>query len=230
MKKLIFLFSLLFLFNGCSESDSNPETPKTPTVANLVFPFENYLCNEGSNLTLTESTVLFEWEASEYTDSYELFITNLTSNKSSFYQISNTTLSVVILRGTPYEWYVISKSNSSSNTSQSETWQFYNAANGVQSYAPFPAEIISPAMAETITNSPSEITLDWEGRDVDDDIVAYDIYLGTETSPTLFKSNVSESILNNVSVSTNTIYFWKIVTIDSMNNKSYSTISQFKIE
>ena len=229
MKKIIYLLSLLFVLFGCEKDDSLPELPKNPTAVHLVFPYENSLCNEGTNLTPNESTVLFEWETGKNTDTYELHIKNLNSGNSTIYQTSKNKYSVVLPRGTPYEWYILSLSNTVNETVQSAVWKFYNADDGVQSYAPFPAEIISPAMAATITNSSDEITLDWEGNDVDDDIVAYDLYFGIENTPLLFKSSLTESILNNVPVSLNTVYFWKITTIDSRGNKSNSDIYQFKI-
>lgn len=229
MKKLICLLSLLFIIFGCEKDDTSPDIPKEPTAVNLVFPYESSLCNEGTNVTSNESTVLFEWKNGENTDTYKLNIKNLDSGKNSIYETSNNKYAVILLRETSYEWHIISLSNTVNETAQSSVWKFYNAGEGIQSYTPFPAEIISPTMAETITNSPSEITLDWEGDDVDDDIVSYNLYFGTEKTPILFKSNLKESILNNVQVSLNTIYYWKIMTIDSRGNKSNSETYQFKI-
>jgi hypothetical protein len=188
------------------------------------------LCNEGLSITSNESSVLFEWESGNNTDNYELRIENLTTGNISTHQTSNTEISVSLKRATSFAWYVVSKSNSVSETAQSVTWKFYNAGEGVESYAPFPAEIISPAMAETITTAPSEITLDWNGSDVDGDITGYDVYFGTTTTPGIIENDLRESILINVPVSSNTIYFWKIITIDARGNKSDSGVYQFKIQ
>jgi hypothetical protein len=111
--------------------------------------------------------------------------------------------------------YKINILYSVSETAQSSTWRFYNAGDAVESYAPFPAEIISPTMAESISTSDNVITLDWIGSDIDDDIIGYDVYFGTSTTPEIIESDLNESILNNVSIVSNTIYYWKIITKDA---------------
>lgn len=229
MKKDLTIICFLFILLACSDDDSFPDLPKIPSATKLVFPFESSVCNEGTNITATESTVLFEWEEGVYTDNYELKLRNLATNDLSSHNSTDPEISIVLKRGTPYEWYVISTSNSVIETAQSTTWKFYNADEAIESYAPFPAEIISPTMAETISTTASEITLDWNGSDVDDDIVGYDVYFGTSTSQEIIQNDLNESILNNVPISLNTIYYWKIITKDSRGNTSDSGIYQFKI-
>ncbi|MCK5209994.1 MAG: hypothetical protein KAQ79_18295, partial [Cyclobacteriaceae bacterium] len=95
--------------------------------------------------------------------------------------------------------------------------------------APFPAEIITPSMAETITSSPSKITLDWNGSDVDNDIIGYDLYFGTTNPPDLFESNLQESVQTDVQVESDSIYYWSVTTKDAHGNSSDSGIFQFKI-
>ena len=228
MKKALFLLCLLLLLYGC-EKKPVLIIPENPTKAILVFPYENSACNEGTNLTILESTVLFEWEAGKNSDKYELMLKSLSTGAITTCETSNTEVPVILKRATPYAWYVISKSNSVSDTARSATWKFYNAGDGIKSYAPFPAEIISPAMAATISTASSVITLDWNGSDVDGDITGYDVYFGTIAAPGIFKSDQPESILLNVPIASKTIYFWKIVTKDSRGNKSDSGVYQFKI-
>jgi len=228
MKKIL-LFILINLV-ACNKDDSFPELPKVPSAVKLVFPFESSVCNEGAYISPTESTVLFEWEEGLYTDRYELILRNLETNEISSHLVDNTEIPIVLKRGIPYEWYIISTSNSVFETAQSSLWRFYNAAEAIKSYAPFPAEIISPFMSETISTTSNEITLDWNGNDVDDDIVSYDVYLGTSSTPDIIQNDHTESILNNVPISSSTIYYWKIITRDSRGNTSDSGVYQFKIE
>ena len=232
MKYRLIIFSLCIMQFACSKSSdtSDVEEIKNPTSVNLIFPHENSLCNEGTNLTLVESTVLFEWHASDNTDNYVLNLKNLSTGISTNQQSTSTEISIVISRETPYEWYVISQSNSVNETAKSTIWQFYNAGEGVQSYAPFPAEIVFPLMAETINTTASEITLDWIGSDVDDDIIGYDIYIGTTNTPNVYLNDVVESTINNFPITFDTIYYWKIITKDSQGNSSDSGLFQFKIE
>ena len=233
MKNTLLIICLFFLQYGCSSDGTGNNDPdsanRDPDIANLIFPYESSLCNEGTNVTPTQSTVLFEWEASSNTDSYTINLKNLSNGDISSNQTSATEIPIVLNRATPYEWFIISESNTVGATAQSEIWQFYNAAEGIQTYAPFPAEIISPLMAETITTTLNEITLDWNGSDVDDDIVGYNIYFDTASIPEIFQSNLIESNLN-VSITTNTIYYWKIITKDSQGNSSDSGVYQFKIQ
>jgi hypothetical protein len=198
-------------------------------MANLIFPYENSLCTEGTNVTQLESTVLFEWEKDQYTDNYELKLKNLNTGDLSSHKTNSTEISITLKLATPYEWYIISTSNSVSEIVQSATWRFYNAGVAIESYAPFPAEIISPTMAEIITTTESEINLNWSGSDVDNDIIGYDVFFGRTTTPEIIKSDLNESILKNVSITPNTIYYWKIITKDSHGNKSDSGVYQFKI-
>ena len=225
MKKLLLLICLPIFIQSCSDES----LAESPTMAKLIFPFENSLCNEGTNITPTESTVLFEWEEGVFTDNYELILKNIDSGVETSYLTSNTEIPIVLSRGSPYEWYIISTSNSVSESAQSSTWRFYNAGDATESYAPFPAEILSPAMAETLTTSAITITLDWNGSDIDNDIIGYDVYFGTSTTPSILLSDLNESILNNVSIASNTIYYWKIITKDSRGNSSDSGVFQFKI-
>ncbi len=231
MKKALPFLIILLLVYGCKKDDPKPDdTPEIPAAVALVFPYENSLCNEGTNVTDTLSTVLFEWVADDYSDEYELNVENLTTGVTSIHQTENTEFPVVLNRATPYSWHVISKSTSVADTAHSITWKFYNAGVAIESYAPFPAEIISPGMAVTISAPTGEVALDWNGSDVDGDIVGYDVYFGTTTPPGISESGITESILNNVSVTPGIIYFWRVITTDSHGNTSDSGIYQFKVQ
>jgi len=228
MKNVVFILSCIFLLTNCG-GDDILMIPENPSIAKLIFPYENSLCTEGMNITSTESTVLFEWEKDMYTDNYELKLKNLNTGTVTTHNTNSTAVSIVLDLGTPYEWYIISTSNTVLETAQSRVWRFYNAGIAIESYTPFPAEIISPAMAETITTTENEINLDWSGTDVDGDIIGYDVFFGTTDNPNIIESDLDESILKNVSITSNTIYYWKIITKDSHGNKSDSGIYQFKI-
>ena len=82
-------------------------------------------------------------------------------------------------------------------------------------------------MAQTF-NSTNQITLQWNGNDVDNDITAYDIYFSSSNPPILDVSSITENELT-VSVSPGTIYYWKVLTYDSAGNSSDSGVYQFRI-
>lgn len=223
---LLFIFTV-FALSACKKDDKT--IPLNPTQVNLIFPFENSECTGGTDTTETESTVLFEWTSGQNVDEYELVLTNLTSGDSTIHTTIELNISITIKRATPYSWYILSKSNSTSTTAKSTIWKFYNAGDALTYYAPFPAEIVSPIMAERITTTANVITLDWIGSDVDGDIVSYDVYFGTSSQPEIIENDIEESILNNVAISSNTVYYWEIVTKDARGNTSNSGIYQFRI-
>ena len=227
MKKIIFIFCLVFLQYGCDKDSTDPDIINNPSIVTLVFPFENSLCNVGTDVTPTESTVLFEWQASANTNSYTLVVKNISTGDSASHQTTNTELAVTIARATQHQWYVIS--NALPQTAQSAKWSFYNAGEGVQSYAPFPASNMNPPFAVTLaTTSQSFVDLSWVGSDIDNDIEGYDVYFGTTTSPEIYVNDQSESQVDNVPIEANTIYYWKVITKDSQGNTSDSGLYQFK--
>lgn len=227
------MFGLIIFMLGCSNpSDGNPENGSgnggsrdEPTGVLLVFPNEDSLCNEGTDLTPTESTVFFEWEPNDNALNYILSIENLSTGIVSLYETEDFIYPVTIERAQPFRWFV--SYDFLGETKESAIWNFYNAGPGVQTYAPFPAEIISPTMAQSIP-SINSVTLNWNGNDVDNDIIDYDVYFGVNNPPSL---NTSATVANQLTVSVvpGTIYYWKVITKDAAGNTSESGVYQFRV-
>jgi hypothetical protein len=221
MKKYLFLCLLGVTLLSCKK------TVPAPTKAILSLPNNNEACTNGTILSPTLSTILFKWTASQNVESYELTIKNLESGLVTTQTTTALELPVALTRNTPYSWFVTAKSSKTDATAQSEVWKFFNVGEALSFYAPFPADMISPKMAQRITPTAGKITLDWTGSDVDNDIVNYDIYLGTTASPPLLKSNQVESILSDVAVNNATTYYWKVITRDSKGNTSDTGVFVF---
>jgi hypothetical protein len=132
-------------------------------------------------------------------------------------------------RNKPYSWFVKSGSSLTTATAQSDTWKFYNSGPAAVNYAPFPADLIAPALAQSITAVGGKIAISWAGNDVDNDIESYDVYLSDTTTPTLLASGVTTNSLNDVVVVSGKQYYWKIITNDKKGNKSESGVNYFKI-
>ncbi len=229
--KLLFLaigYTLLNCSSGGGDNDPDPTPTPPPSAASLVFPLNNSECTQGTNETSTQSTITFDWSDSANTDSYQLVLKNLVTQSISNYNSSVSELDITIAKGTPFSWYIISKANGTSQTAQSATWKFYNAGNAVTSYAPFPAELIAPNMGAALESSVSNVTLDWEGSDIDNDITEYDILFDT-TSPPITNLNTTTASTINVTVASGNTYYWRILTRDSQDNSSISEIFQFKV-
>lgn len=211
---------------GDNGPDPTPVTP--PTAATLVFPLNNSECTQGTNVTSTQSTITFDWSDSANTDSYQLVLKNLETQNISNYNSTVSEKDIAIAKGTPFSWYVISKSNNTTQTAQSPTWKFYNAGEAVSSYTPFPADLISPVMGSSFDPVTTKVTLKWEGNDLDNDISGYDILFGTANPPSSNPETTTSTEIEVTVVSGNT-YYWRVITKDSQNNSSNSEIFQFKV-
>ncbi len=224
MKKIIYIFILLAVI-GCSKND----TPNSPEAVVLLFPLENSECTTGESINQTTRIITFEWEASKYTDSYELTVENLLTNTSQVVSTNETFVELPVEKGVPFSWSVISENTDVYETATSEEWRFYNA--GAQtSYAPFPAEILYPNSGESVFKDTSdEITLIWEGADVDSDIDGYEVYFSNANPPTVLVGTTNSTTSQlNVVVASETIYYWQIKTLDSEGNSSTSGVYSFR--
>ncbi|SDM58385.1 hypothetical protein SAMN05421813_11644 [Daejeonella rubra] len=229
MRYLSILILLCSVAWSCKKS-SNTEPVKQPGKAVLLFPAQNEACTSGTIISDTQSSIEFKWNRSDNTDSYDLVLKNLETGISSTYpSAANNQLNINLSRNTPYSWYIISKSAANGTPAQSEVWKFYNAGPASIFYAPFPADGMVPLMGASVTATGGKITLDWNGSDADNDIISYNVYLGTTTSPTLLSGNLVNSVLNDVTVLSNTTYYWKVLTKDSKGNTSDSGNYQFQV-
>lgn len=227
----LLIITTIFILMGCGGKKSNPiPQPLAPTAVLLGTPQQNSVCIIGTIVSATQSTVIFGWSSSEFTDSYDLTVTNLLTGTSITQNFTATSGSLSLLRNTPYSWYVTSKSNTSTSTAQSSTWKFYNAGAGTVTYAPFPAAIISPTFEQMVTTTTGTVNLTWAGSTVTTGTtLTYDVYFGTTNTPVVLKSSITDSFLNGVAVTSKTTYYWRIITKDTAGNASDSGLYQFSV-
>ena len=221
---LLLLFGVLLI--GCKKKSS----PKPPEIATLVFPNKNSECTTGRDLNQTTSEVEFKWMASNHTESYVLRVTNINTNITQTITTTAISAKLPIAKGEPFSWVVRSKNTKVTETAVSESWRFYNA--GFQTtYAPFPAEPIEPKNGTSIFKDiNNEVTLEWNGADIENDIDGYELYFSTTSPPEiLIASPSSDQNSEKVSVSSNTNYYWKVITKDGEGNSSDSGIFVFKV-
>jgi hypothetical protein len=230
MKKLSYIiFALSFILAGCgSKNNPAPDLP-SPDKALLIFPEKDAICTTGTLVSATTSSLTLKWNAANNTDSYDVTVKNLLTGTLTTQTTTKTELTVNLLVNTPYSWVVTSKSSKVNKPATSDTWKFYNSGPGIVSYAPFPAEIVAPNFKQNVTATNGKVTLDWNGSDVDGDIVSYDVYFDTKNSPAIFKAGVTDSILNDVAVTSGSTYYWRVITKDSKGNSSDSGVFQFTV-
>lgn len=225
MKQLLTLFFVLLII-ACGK-----DSPKPPEAAKLSFPAQNSECTTGISLNNTTSQVEFRWLAAKHADTYQLKFTNVLTNTS----VTNTptealSVRVPLLKGVPYQWTITTRNNETQDIAISEAWYFYNA--GTQTtFPPFPAQISEPVSGGSVSRDlNNEVTLGWTGADVDNDIASYEVYLDTVSNPQLLIASPSLSINEiQASVEANTIYFWRVVTIDREGNTSDSGTYSFRV-
>lgn len=223
----VLLLLLAVFITSCGGKHNDPAIIN-PTASLLIFPDKDAACIVGANVSATQSTVSFIWQSAATADTYDITIKDLISGNTITKSSTSAKLNVVLALNTPYSWFVTSKVNGNSNTVKSDTWRFYNSGPGVSAYAPFPAEIVSPIADQKINAVSGSLTLTWSGKDIDNDIVDYDVYFGSSATPTLLKANITDSKLV-VPVTSKQTYYWKIITRDSKNNTSDSGLFKFSV-
>jgi hypothetical protein len=235
MRRCIFFILLILIISGCIKKKSATSSTTTTTVAvpgkpTLTTPANNSICISGTTVSLTESQVLFTWSSTVNTNSFDLVLKNLLTNTSTTTNTTDTKATVTLTRNTPYSWYVSAKQNSSTTTTQSDTWKFYNSGAGTISYAPFPAEIVAPTYGQMIAAVNNKVDLSWKGSSVDNNITGYNVCFGTGTNPPIIKTGVTDTFLSGVVVTTNTTYYWRVITVDSNGNYTDSGLYQFNVQ
>ena len=204
-----------------------PQVP-TPGKSSLSAPENNEVCYEGEEVDDSNSEVTFSWDASSDTDSYDLVITNQeTSQSQTESGITSTSKAVTLATNVSYSWKVVSKANDTSDTTESDTWQFYLAGDGQENYAPFPATILSPTSGAALDSNNGSITLSWEGNDPDEgDSLTYTIYLDeVDGLQDPIEEDSSETELE-VSVESGTTYYWRVKTSDGKSS-SFTLVYSF---
>lgn len=214
--------------DGGDDGGSNPNPIPAPSSTTLIFPDNNEECTEGEVINPTQSRVIFEWNDSQNTDSYQVNLLNLNTGATSLTSSTAASTPIILLRGVPYEWFVVSRANGTTETGTSPTWRFYNAGPGISNYAPFPAQAVAPSRGSTISAT-SSVILEWTGSDVDNDISSYSVSFGTENPPPVVESGITGTTLETDVQSGNT-YFWQVATEDTAGNVTGSEVFVFRVE
>jgi hypothetical protein len=224
--RFLYILIVAVVLLGCKKK----EAPVPPERAQLVFPERNSECTTGNDINAVTSQVEFSWLASNNTDTYELIVTNLDNgNKQDFRGLTGTTKKVPIAKGALFSWVVNSNNSMVLQVVSSSTWSFYNSGFDT-TYAPFPAEIVSPNMGISIFKDiNNEIELSWIGADVDNDIEGFEIYLSPQNPPENLIVSLSPNVnTQKVTVTENRVYYWRVITKDKEGNSSDSGVFEFR--
>ena len=242
LKYFTFLFTLTLISCGGGGGDDGGGSGgggggnviNPPGKSTLTAPANNKTCETGTSVSDTKSEVTFTWGASADTNTYDLKITDLNSstitNKTG---LSTTTTKSTLDKGVPYSWYITSKSTASTTTTKSDTWKFYLAGTGVVNYAPFPADLKTPASGSTVTrDGDGKVAFTWDGSDPDTgDTLKYTLYVDTtdgKQTPPAAQTDLTAKTAS-VALEAATTYYWRVKTSDGTNS-SYSIVYSFKTQ
>ena len=239
----LYILSFVLIISCSAEDDSGTSTPPpttqqptptpTPQVpapgkSSLSAPENNEICYEGEAVNESNSAVTFSWDTSSDTSSYDLQITNQETNETQTEGgITSTSKVVTLATDVSYSWKVVSKANDTSDTTNSDTWQFYLAGDGQENYAPFPATIISPTSGAAVDSNGGKVILSWEGNDPDEgDSLTYTVYFDNIDG---LQDPIEENTLDlskEVDAESGTTYYWRIKTSDG-SSSSFTLVYSF---
>ena len=226
MKKYIYFISILLFLSSCSkESSLEVKNEKPIVVSNLIYPTYNLLC--------VTNILDFKWEASSDPNGdnivYVLEISkdNLFLSIEKTYTVEIPTQRVTLETGVAYYWRVGVKEKDSENLSSdySEVSKLYTEGPGIVNHLPFSPELIAPQITSFLEGNTTNLV--WRAADVDNDVLSYDVYFGTENPPT--EKVASNQNQNNLSVDLKvaTTYYWKVDVNDGKGGVSIGQIWNF---
>ena len=120
MKKLDIIPKLLFAgytivllsCGGGGDGDGGdgggePNPIPAPLATTLIFPDNNEECTEGEVINPTQSRVVFEWNDSQNTDSYQVNVRNLNTGNNSLTSSTESSTPIILSEGsrTSGLWY-----------------------------------------------------------------------------------------------------------------------------
>jgi len=225
------IFSTVVLLSCGSDDDRGFLAPnpvlqnEAPTTPKLVFPTDN--------LTCTSDALEFTWNTATDTDGDELSYVIEVAAEDSFTTILFTAVTTeasktfTLLKGVTYYWRVKARDDKGSDSTYSATQSFFTEPEASINSLPSVPEVIAPGLGDRVSGS--TVTLDWDASDADNDALVYDVYFGTSASPVLIEENLTVSELE-VSVSSNTIYYWRVVVKDTQQNATMGQLWNFRTE
>lgn len=225
MKRALIIPVLVFFCLLTIQCAKDPKN-QVPTAVELIYPTNNLLC--------INNEIAFNW--SKATDpenddlSYNLIIatdremTNIVKNTT----VTTLQATVFLEKETAYYWKVDALDVNNNQGTASAVYAFYTKGNGVVNYAPFSAEIVSPANNSQQSTTTS-LSLIWDAADANtDDTLTYELYFGENTTLTLVDASLSEKT-KNVTVVSGKTYSWQVNVKDQNGAKSIGQIWSFTV-
>lgn len=206
------LLALIAIFSSCKESDTKP-----PTVS-IKYPTDGAI--------VEDTTVVITAVA---TDNVEVV-------KVEFY-VDEQPMGIDTMAPWLYEWnttvyedssthYIFARAyDEAENVGTSEIITVLVRVAGVNQPPNTPS---NPSPANGAIDQDVNLTLSWIGGDPDpEDIVTYDIYLGTSIPPQLEASDQPSTSYTPSTLGYNTTYYWKVIARDNQGDTAEGPIWSF---
>ena len=155
--RFILYLIIILLFVSCSK-EVIPEI-LNPQTSNLLSPANNETCLDGVSINDSQSDVNFSWTTTQNTVSYDVIVTNLTTQSQQTFSSNLNQTTISLTKAEPYSWKVKSLGEVGSTPAISEQWKFYLAGDAIVNYAPFPAELLSPRSGANVTPGVNNLSL-----------------------------------------------------------------------
>lgn len=203
-----------------------PEAQNTaPSVPGLVSPTPAQLC--------ISNTVVFGWNVSVDAESnnpivYQLQIAtdNLFTQNVITKEISTPTHTELLVKGKAYYWRVKATDSKGAASAYSTVSSFFTEGTAVTNHAPFLPQLVAPVANAIITLTTT--TLKWTGSDIDNDVLSYDVYLGTTSSPSTKVVDNKTTTSYDATLQATTIYYWKVVVKDAKGGETQGQVWSFR--
>jgi len=122
---------------------------------------------------------------------------------------------------TTYYWKIVAQ-DSNGGLTAGPLWNFTTIENTA------PYEPSAPYPTNGSIDIPITVVVNWTGGDPDpDDIVPYDVYFGTNSSPALVENNISDTSYAPGTLEYETTYYWQIVAWDNIGQSTESPLWEF---
>jgi len=206
-------FSIPFIPGAVAEPLTPPDKPSNPDPANgstdvSVSADLGWTCSDPDGDPLT----------------FDVYFGTVSPPPKLLSNISDTMYNPGTMSySTKYYWYIIAWDNHSEFTI-GEPWEFTTEVK--VNNPPNKPSILVPSNGST--NILLTQILSWTGGDPDaGDVVKYDVFFGTSTTPAKVSTNQTGTSYDPISVGYNTKYYWRIIAWDNYNASSVGDLWQF---
>lgn len=225
MRKLIIIVVFVsFSLSNIQCSKSEPEN-QAPSSVQLIYPSANLLC--------IDNNIIFDW--SDATDpenddvQYNILValdramTNIVENRT----IASSQLSLTLNKAQAFYWTVNALDVNNNQGTTSETFAFFTKGDGIENYAPFTSELLTPENNSQI--NASSVNLTWDAADTNaGDTLTYEVYFGENSTLTLQDDSLTTKSFS-VSVASGKTYSWKVDVVDQNGAKSIGKTWTFSV-